>query len=90
MKNKLEIVNLEKTLEILDILNKYIDDNNELKPEFYEKFELITKCLSIFSDKSIEEIEKENVLDMVTELDNYIKINEILEANKIMKRLRMR
>lgn len=90
MKNKLEIINLEKTLEILDILGKYIDDNNEIKPEFYEEFELITKLLSIFSGKTIEELEKENIMGMVYECDNYIKINEILEANKIVKHLRMR
>jgi hypothetical protein len=90
MKNKPEIINFEKTLEILDILDEYIDENNEIKPEFFEKIEPITKCLSIFSGKSVEEINITNVLQLVVDFDNYVKVNEILEANKLVKRFRMR
>lgn len=90
MKNKIETINFENTLKILDILNGYIDENNEIKPEFYMKLELITKCLSIFSDVLIEEIDIKDVFDLVVRFDFYIKINEILEANKITKNLRLR
>jgi hypothetical protein len=90
MKNKLEIINFENVLEILDILDEYIDENNEIKPEFFEKIEPITKCLSIFSGKSVEEINITNVLQLVVDFDNYVKVNEILEANKLVKRFRMR
>ena len=84
-----KILNFEKLLEILDILNNYIDSNNEIKPEFFEKIEPIIKCLSIFSDLPENEIDTNDVLQMVDDFDNYVKIHEILEANKLIKHFRM-
>ena len=84
-----KIINFEKVLEILDILGKYID-NDEIKPEFFEKPELITKCISIFSGEPIEEMTPENALDMTMDFDNYMKVNEILEANKIVNKFGLR
>jgi hypothetical protein len=89
MKNKEKILNFEKLLKILDILSEYIDENNEIKPEFFEKIEPITQCLSIFSAVPENEIDTKNVLQMVMDFDNYIKTHEILEANKMIKRFRM-
>jgi hypothetical protein len=84
------IINLEKTLEILDILKDYIDDNNEIKPEFFERLDLLTKCLSIFSGVTIEQVNVESIFDVVLSFDDYVKVNEILEANKITKNLGLR
>jgi GTPase SAR1 family protein len=90
MKNKPEITNLEKTLEILEVLNGYIDDNNEIKPELFMNAQGVFKIISIFSDVSIDEIKKENALDVFTSFNYYLQINEILEANTITKRFKLR
>jgi hypothetical protein len=90
MKNKPEITNLEKTLEILEVLDGYIDDNNEIKPEFFMKLDLITRCLSIFSGVPVEEVDTSDVFGVVASFDFYIKTNEILEANKLAKKFRLR
>ena len=90
MINEPKPLNLEKLLEILDILGNYIDENNELKPEFYVEPELLMKCISIFSGSPIEELSKEKVIESVFDFDEYMKVNDILEANKIMKRFRLR
>ena len=90
MINEPKPLNLEKLLEILDILGNYIDENNELKPEFYVEPELLMKCISIFSGSPIEELSKEKVIGSVFDIDEYTKVNDILKANKIMKRFRLR
>lgn len=90
MINEPKPLNLEKLLEILDILGNYIDENNELKPEFYVEPELLMKCISIFSGSPVEELSKEKVIESVFDFDEYMKVNDILEANKIIKRFRLR
>mgnify|MGYP001256690830 CR=1 FL=1 len=90
MTNEPKILNFEKVLEILDIIGEYIDENNEIKPEFFVKEELLARCISIFSGSLVKEFTKEDVLEIVTEFDNYVKVNEILEANKIVKNFGLR
>ena len=84
-----KILNFEKLLEILDVLSSYMDDDNEIKPEFFEKLEPIIKCLSIFSGSPENEIDTSDVLQMVDDFDNYVKTHEILEAYKLIKHFRM-
>lgn len=90
MINEPKILNFEKVLQILDIIGEFIDENNEIKPEFFVQAELLSKCISIFSGSPVKEFTKNDVLDIVTEFDNYVKVNEILEANKIVKNFGLR
>jgi hypothetical protein len=85
-----EILNLEKTLEILDILRDYIDENNEIKPELFMNPSSVFIMLSIFSDEPVETTKKNSALDVFISFTQYTKINEILEANKIVKNLGLR